>query len=290
MRTHLQNPKVLAGAATLLFVLSIVGTGILYNQNQTLSELLAGEKALTEKLTAEQNRLLQDIETHKNQLKQIKTEKKEVEQLLASANEQLSKKEEALQKMSRENKNIKTQLTELQKIREEMNKEMTHLKLTIQTLQDENNRLTRENTSLQAELNKLKEKLEMTLPRANNFRVEVFRKRKDKLTVSAKKVHTVSVTFDHNLAPLASLGNQEVFVVLKDKNGKVLKSDKSGKTSVQIEGAQKELEYTTFETIQSGKTMTIRFMPEEELSADIYTVDVYTKDNYLGSVKFRLSR
>ncbi len=290
MKTQLQSPKFLAGAATLLFVLSMVGTGIFYNKSESLSELLAGEKALTEKLTLEKNELLNEIQIHKNDLQQIKRDKKEVDNMLSMANEKLNQKEAAVNKMSRDNKNLKGQLSELQTMREQMNKEMSQLKLTIQMLQDENSKLSQANANLLSEIKELKDKLKLTAARANNFKVEVFRKRKDKLTVSAKKSHTVSVSFDHNLSSLASLGEQNVFLVMKDKNGKVLKSGKSGQASVIIDGKQKDIEYTTAESLDGGSNMSIRFDPEDELGAEVYAVDVYNQDNYLGGVKFRLTK
>ncbi len=290
MKTQMQNPKVLAGAATVMFLLSMITAGIFYSNNETLSDLLNNEKALTERLASEKEQLMRDIDGFKGDIGKMKERNQQLDGLLADATGKLSQKEIALANMGKENKNIKKQLNDLQQIRENMNAEMETLKNTIQLLESENHKLAEANAGLKAEIQDLKDKLKTSMVKANNFRVEVLRKKKDRLTVSARRTHVLTVTFDHNLSAMAFMGDQKVFMVVKSPEGVILTTDNTGKTKLMFDGASKEIQYSTVQSVKQdgASTLTFRFEPEEELKAGVYKVDVYTESAYLGSNQFRL--
>ena len=289
MKEQLQNPKVIAGGAAMLFILSLIGTGIFYNKSASFEGMLENEKALTEKLASEKLNLMRDIENFKSDLAQMKEGNERLDGLLADANSKLSKKESEVSKLGKDNNDMKKQLSALQALKEDLESDMSQFRQKMKSLQDENERLAQANAGLLAELQEMKNLLKNAMPKAANFKVEVMRKKKDKLTVSAKKTHVVAVGFDYHMGALASLDEQKIYLTVKDKDGNILKSEMSGKTTVMHEGDQKDLEFSVFENVKgSPSNLSIRFEPDDDMKAGVYEAEVFTQNAYLGSARFRL--
>jgi len=124
--------------------------------------------------------------------------------------------------------------------------------------------------------------------RATSFRTET-EMRSGKVTAKAKKVRRVVVSFDLQDAPAEQLGEQELYLVIKDPKKKLL--DKNAPTvKVKIKGLLQEIRVikTKKVVIENEKRVNFRFDVPRRLEAGYHKVEIYAKSGLLGKTSFRI--
>lgn len=124
--------------------------------------------------------------------------------------------------------------------------------------------------------------------RATAFRSETEMKN-GKLTAKAKRVKKIVVSFDLEEVPTNQLGEQELYLVIKDAKNKLLKKD--GETvKVKLKGLLQEIRVvkTRKVTLENQQRVHFRFDVPERLAEGYHKVEVYSKNGLLGKTSFRV--
>ena len=125
--------------------------------------------------------------------------------------------------------------------------------------------------------------------RATGFRMETEMKN-GKLTAKAKKVRKVVISFNLNEVPEHLLGEQELFLVVKDAERKPLFED-AETVKINIKGLLKEVRIVKKRTLELDDSQRLNFRLEvERLHEGYHKVEVYTKNGLLGESSFRVEK
>lgn len=124
--------------------------------------------------------------------------------------------------------------------------------------------------------------------RATAFRTETEMK-SGKITAKAKRVKRIVVSFDVQDIPTDQLGEQELYLVIKDNKKKLLDKD-APTVKVRIKGLLQERRVikTKKVDLQAEKRVFFRFDVPERLEAGYHKVEVYAKSGLLGKTSFRV--
>lgn len=123
---------------------------------------------------------------------------------------------------------------------------------------------------------------------ATDFRTEAEMKN-GKLTAKAKRVRKIVVSFDLNKVNDSFIGQQELFLVIKDGHRKLLAKD-AETVKVMMNGLMKEIRVVKKRTVDIEKSQRIHFGFEvsDRLTEGFFKVEVYSKNGLLGETSFRL--
>ncbi len=278
-----RNVKIATGVLTALLVLSTFG--IIYYWDKSgelaLEKNRAGQRA--DSLVAARARLEAGIRELENELESIKEDTDSLTERITDAHGLLTRREAALRRIQAVN-------AQLAAYRDTAEMQLSGLQQDRDRLTGENQSLADQGNALREEVAGLNEKLRMMVPRsavtADAFRVEA-RKRNDKATAKARKVHTLTVSF-HVPAVLRTNGEQEVYLSLNNLQDNVpftplrtavLPGSDAGQ-SVPVHAVErvrfdKDLQRISF-TLQ----------PADDLKPGTYRASVFTGDTYLGAVEF----
>lgn len=284
--------KAVAAGVTATLFASMLTIGVMYRNNSLLNEDFKAEKVRTESLASEKASLKGEMDKLKRELASFTTTNKELEKAIKEARYKVVAKEAEISRMSKEN------AASLQKLR----KENEAVKQIRQELLAQLEGMKKNNTQLEAEvaeLNKtiaaLRKENESLYARANeqslmayNFRVETVKKRKDKISVRAKKIDKVKVSFDVNSSnKLAG----DLYIKLSSDKA----SNMPGETLLayeEMEEAGSDELWASTETVvistDEYKRYSITFDPKDKMDGGIYYIQVYSGNSYLGSSQFKL--
>lgn len=124
--------------------------------------------------------------------------------------------------------------------------------------------------------------------RATAFRTETEMK-SGKITAKAKRVKRIVVSFDLQDVPKVQLGEQELYLVIKDDKKRLLDKD-APTVKVRIKGLLQEFRVikTKKVDLQAAKRVFFRFEVPSRLEAGYHKVEVYAKSGLLGKTSFRV--
>lgn len=297
MKSEGVKTKIYAGVVTILLLTALTGVGVLYDMRGDLQGSLNSEKLNSEKLLSEKLKLDKEIIELTNSIHQLGSKNTELLSQLDMASNKVAQQDKTLNKLQKENNNlkgIKKEVDAMKKFRDQLQAEVNTLKSTNQTLADSNSKMIKSLQDLEAENDALKEQLKnAAVLKAGNFRVDVLRKNQSKLTVKARKTHEVSVSFDLPKSAMASLGKNNLYLVITSPSGKPFADEGTVKKVVLPEGIKTEITPTVTKEIDLGKgpqRLTIAYSPDGDMEEGIYKVALYTEDLYLGGSQFRLMK
>lgn len=293
--TYENKIKAVAAGVTATLFASVIALTITYRSNSLLTEDLKGEKVRTESLTAEKSSLKSEIERLKMELGGFDTRNKELERAIKEAQYKVAEREASIDRLTNEKtdaaRRFKKELDAIKKIREDLVAQLEGMKKTNSQLEAEVNELNRAIVSLRRENESLHARIAEKPMMAYNFRIEAVKKRKDRLTVKAKKINKINISFDVN-NPKNLSGN--VYVKLRsDKAGEM-----EGETLLAFEESlelnDESLVASTESFMLVGaddyKRFSVAFDPKDKLAEGIYHIMVYNGNNYLGTAQFRVRR
>lgn len=297
MKNEGVKTKIYAGVVTILLLTAMTGVGVLYDMRGDLQSNLNSEKLNSEKLLSEKLKLDKEIFELTNRLREMGGKNSELLSQLDMASNKVAQQDKTINKLQKENNNlkgIKKEVDAMKKLRDQLQAEVDALKSSNQTLADANSEMKKSLKELEAENDALKEKLKnAAVLKAGNFRVDVLRKNQSKLTVKARKTHEVSVSFDLPKSAMATLGKNNLYMVITSPSGKPVADEGAAKKVVLPEGVKTEITPTVTKEIDLGKgpqRLTIAYSPDGDMEQGIYKVELYTEDLYLGSSQFRLMK
>lgn len=303
-----QNLRIMAIIAALLFVLS-AGTAIYFWKKS--SDASAQNSQLTENvqsLEAEKTHIEQELDSLSASYAFLRTENEDLRGKEAATAQLVAQKDATIKKIKSQNNKevaeLRNQVDELKKLKIEyetlitaVQTENEQLKAENARLQGENQLLQTENSTLNNQVGDLAKKLEEQIRKtqsakfkATSFRVEVGRKN-DKLTVRAKKAREITVSFDLADVPKNYQGEQHLYLVVTDENGKSVPSAKAIKTTVETPTGPLEIMALQVKAVSLTETQRLSFnyKMDERLKSGNYVAAIYCNVGLLGASSFRLN-
>ncbi|EMR03890.1 hypothetical protein [Cesiribacter andamanensis] len=283
--------KAVAAGVTVTLFASLIGTGILYRDNSLLKEDFMAEKVRTESLTAERSSLKKELDALRTDLSTYTIKNGELDLAIRNAQQQLSEREARIAQLSKENASIaqlKKENAAIRKIRQDLVSQLEGMRSSNSQLQAEIAELNRTIAALRRENDNLYAKAHAKTSMAYNFRTEVVKKRKDKLTVRAKRAHLVKISFDmSNPSELSG----ELYVKVRSPKSQDVAGD-----LVILENSVLQQDVLTA-SIDGGwsaptdyRRVSLSFDPADKLEQGVYHIMVYSGNNYLGSSQFSLAK
>lgn len=283
--------SMIATVVTVLLIVSM-GSGLyLFSEKNSTQKLLGDERLKSEKMLSEKLALSKEIEKLKKDIRGQTGKNGELNENLKNLRQQLSQKEADLKRINgalSELNSYKRQVAELKQTKLLSDKELEELKTKLAALETQNNDMLYQVTVLQEDNNMLTERNE-TLAKlmANNYSLEAHKK-KDKLTVKAKKAKEIIVGFD---VPF-EMGENLNFTITNPDGSKIASNN-----SKTISYAFNENTYNTvilastqgllFPT-QKTKRVTLKYNPDNKMKGGVYLIEIYADKTYLGTSQIRL--
>lgn len=282
----IEKEKLIAGGAVIFLIVALIATGVFYNSNKTLTKQLNTEKLNSEMMLSQKLELQKEIEAFKEKVASLNGKNAELDKFLTSTTQKLLEREAELKKIKRENGNVKQlkkQLAELEDMKKDFESQLVVLNESIQKLTAEKNNLNKTIASLQEENKQLAENLKIiSSMTADNYMVETT-KRKDKLTVVARRAKKMSVSFKvpDNVVDDIS------FKIIKP-DGKVVEGKDNGIAYRVLNPEEGLMASTEGGAIQVSRKIEMTYQPKEKQKPGIYKIEMYNADKYVGTVNVRL--
>jgi hypothetical protein len=293
---QLNTNKVASGIIAAVIIALLLSTVVFYRNNAQLKETANRERLQSEKLLSEKLLLMKEIEGFRGEITSLKGKNKEADILLEKANRSLNEQENTIHSLSKEAasaKQLKKQLADVKKIRENLISELeqltqskNELSKTNTTLKNQNDELTNDVNKLLAENKSLAEQLRDKSFAGTNFKIEVVKNRKDKLTVKARRTDKIKIEFEvaANTYPVDS---SLIHVDLLSPD----KTIPAGDIKVSVANqAQLSANIGSSLPAQDLQKVIIEYTPKEKLNQGVYTVLVFHKNTFLGKAQFRLMK
>lgn len=284
--------KAVAAGVTATLFASMLTIGVMYRNNSLLAEDFKAEKVRTESLAAEKASLKGEMDRLKRELASFTTTNKALEKAIKDAQYKVAVKEAEIARMSKENassiQKLRKKNAAVQQIRQELLAQLEGMKKSNSQLEAQVAELNKTIAALRKENENLYAKVGEKPLMAYNFRVETVKKRKDKISVKAKKINKVNISFDVNSSK--KLAGDLYIKLSSEKAG-----DMEGVTLLafeEIEAIPADELWASTETVlistDEYKRYTVAFDPKEKMTEGVYYLRVYSGNNYLGSSQFKL--
>lgn len=310
MNTNESNRSAwLIGALGLAFT-GALAYGVIEHQNANeFTEKNTVARARIDSLNTVRNELRDEVETYSVKLVEKTKNIDELTTKLESANASIAEKNRQLNRLRNEFAGLKTlseeqkqqlaavetQLAELTQMKLALEEELKNIPILEENIAQQKQQisewetkygtLTNDYNGLQAELKEV-----IYEAPADHFKVESA-KGNEKLTAKAKKTKNVKVSFTIPTYLKERVKDQQtVYLSLVNEKMEPLKN---WNEEVSVNSIEKTIPVQVHATqvvdyAQGSNVVTFDVPVSEKLKAGVYTAKVYTKDDYLGSVEFRL--
>ncbi len=143
-------------------------------------------------------------------------------------------------------------------------------------------------SAIKVKSNQRPKSIDRKVLRATAFRTETEMK-SGKITAKAKRVKRIVVSFDFQDVPTDQLGEQALYLVIKDNKNKLLDKD-APTVKVRIRGLLQEIRVIKTKKIllENQKRVFFKFDVPERLEAGYHKVEVYAASGLLGKTSFRV--
>lgn len=286
----ISKERMIAAIVTVLLVLSLIGTGLIYRSNGSLKSGLNDEKLKSESLLSEKLALAKEADKLKNDIRQWQGKSEESDRLLAEALAKVDNLEKTVSGLKKDNAtavSLKKEVAELKQIRQDLENQLA-------SLGEQNKQKDKEIESLTAEVNTLKSKqneLNNTISDlksnvTDDFRIESTKGKKNKLTLKANKTKKLNVSFE---IP-QSMSDNVKFDIVTPK-GKTIKSEKDKTLSYRVieDGRDLTASLSPYSgEFEISRRIEMIYSPENKLEPGIYKIKIYHKDLHVGSCQVKL--
>lgn len=286
---QVKTKRIAAGIIAAVLIVLLLNTVKLYNTNSALKTSQDQEKLKSEKLLSEKLILRKEIEEFKNEISSLQGRNQEIDLLLNKANKNLTERELRIAKLEKEARSVsalKNQLAEVKKIRENLQREIEALAANNFQLKNKNEELNSTVNALLSENKSLSDQLKSKSFAGSNFKVEVIKGNKEKLTVKARKTDKIKIEFEvpSNSYPV---DDKLVHINLVTPDGSLLK----GEAKVTVENTS-ELSASLDQSLnkKEPQKVVVEYSIKDKMKQGVYTAIVFHNNSFLGNVQFRLMK
>ncbi len=286
MKTIEQRERRITAIAVIILIAGLISTGIFYTVNRSQSKNLNDEKLKSEMMLSEKLALQKEIESFKTQVNSLTGKNTELDKLLAETSQKLIEKEAQLSRVVRENGNIKTlkkELADLNQMKKDFESQVLALNESIRKLNSEKDALNQTIASLKEENKQLAANYEiLNSMTADNYLVETT-KRKDRLTVVARRTKKITVSFKvpENIVEDIS------FKIIKP-DGKIVEGKDNGVACRILNEDEGLVASINGGAIKVSKKIEMTYEPKEKQKPGLYQIEMYNGEKYIGTCNVKL--
>ncbi|HAQ19312.1 MAG TPA: hypothetical protein DCR40_08795 [Prolixibacteraceae bacterium] len=286
MKTIEKRGKTSIAITVLILIAALIGTGIFYSSNKSLTKSLNDEKLKTEMILSEKLALQKEIENYNNHINSLNNRNADLGILLAETSQKLIEKEAQLSRIVRENGNIKTlkkDLADLTQIKKDFENQVAALNESIRKLNKENDTMNETIASLQKENRQLAANLDiLSSMTGDNYLVETT-KRKDRLTVMAKRAKKITMSFN---VPENMVEN--ISFKLTKPDGTQVEGTENGIAFRIVDGDESLTASVSGGAIEVSKKIEMIYTPKEKQKPGIYKIEMFNGEKYIGACNVKL--
>jgi peptidoglycan hydrolase CwlO-like protein len=286
----MNKEKVIAATATILLVLSLIGTGLYYRSNNSLKSGLDDEKLKAESLLSEKLALAKEAEKLKNDILSWQGKSAESDKILADAMDKITNMEKTINGLRKENATVtslKKELSDLKQIRKDLETQIANLDQQHKQKAQEIDDMTAELNSLKSKQNELIEEIKALQANVtDDFRLETTRgKKNEKLTVKAAKTKKLTVSFE---IP-QNMSDDVKFSIVTPAGKKINSDDKSLTYNFIDDGRNLTASLSPYSgEFEISRRIEMTYTPDKKLEAGIYKIKILHKDANVGSCQIKL--
>lgn len=284
---NINSTKAIAFATTAIMVASLVWLMNTRSINTSLETGLQNERLKSEALLSEKLLLEKDIQKMKDQLSSLHGKNSDLDILVKSTADKLSRQEADYNRMKKENQSlaqVKKQRQELIAIQSQLENELQSLRNSYAQLESKNLELNNTIASLQDRNKILTDDLNRAMfATVDQSQVHAVKGKSERLTVKAKRTKKLIADFEvpANLRQLS-------FRIL-DAKGNALTQD-NGSIASTILPSENNYTASANQSAQGNKLQKVQmvYSPKEKLKSGVYTVEILNENLYVGSLKVKL--
>ena len=298
METTQHSSFNLASIGLLILAIAIAG-GLYWNKTRLINVRFDRADQRADSLFLAKLQLEGDNRSLASQLETATDENAYSNRRLASLHRQLSRSEEAANKLhriksdqTRSVQSLHHDIDSLARQGDSLTNQMEAMQDKIDWLMKANNLLISQNKELQKKVSDLNTSLATKVARpiitGDAFLVEAIKVNR-KATAKAKKTHSLTISFSLP-AEIDMEKTQEIYLSLTNEQHKAMIAPLRT-TTITLPDVNEIIPVHAAQTVNFGrKPQRISFSinPETAIKPGIYRASVYTKDTYLGSVEFQL--
>lgn len=310
--THNNNGSQIYGIIVTLLLLCSAGIGwFFWNKSRTMMVENDRKKVIIDSLGTIKQNLERSLDSLQLAYSDLRMENEALAGKITAKAGEIARKDSQIQQIKQVNINTLGNIAALQAQITALQQAKNDYESVIAGLREENAVLKNENVALRGDINQLKGKQDSLASQisllsdklaaqirethAAAFRATAFKvdseKKNDKITVRAKRVREILVSFDLVNVPAQYWGSNKLYLVLTDEKGKTLPSD-APLTPVVLQTPQgrKEIEAHAIRPINIEKAQrpTMNFVLSEKLKSGTYVAAVYCDNGTLGATSFKL--
>lgn len=286
MKTIEQRERKIAAIAVIILIAGLISTGIFFTINRSQLKNLNSEKLKSEMMLSEKLALQKEIESFRTQINSLSGKNTELDKLLAETSQKLSEKEAQLSRIVRENGNVKTlkkELADLNQMKKDYESQVLALNETIRKLNSEKDALNQTIASLQEENKQLAANYDiLNSMTADNYLVETT-KRKDRLTVVAKRAKKITVSFKVPESIIEDIS----FKIIKP-DGKTVEGKDNGIACRILNDDEGFMASLNGGAIKVSKKIEMTYEPKEKQKPGLYRIEMYNGEKYIGTCNVKL--
>jgi len=281
-----KKESVIAAGAIILLIMSLVWTGYLYNSNRALTGSLIKEMLESEQAMNESRGFLGDIERFKTQINSLNGQNRDLESFLKESMVKINLKEAEITKLweaKSSTQKLRKELAELNGMRRDFETNASEMKEAIKKLNQEKELLAGTIATLKDQNKELATNLEiLSSLTADNYLVETTKKR-DKLTVMAKRTRKMKVSFK---VPDNVVENIS-FRITTPAGTKIDGKDK-GLVYKVVNDEDELMASTSTDKINVTRKVEMTYEAKEKLKGGVYRIEMYNAAKYIGSCNVKL--
>jgi chromosome segregation ATPase len=285
MKTN--NQKIfIVGAATIVAI-ALILAGISFSKYKTTKNSLHESMLTYDQLLSEKLELEKRSDKLKNDYSLLKSDNERALNSLTDAAQKIRDLEHQLMSVDNKSKKVKSlenQISDLQKNIQNLQHDLAESNSKNDLLLSKNDELNNSIAKLEKEINALQQKVISTMF-ANNYRIESFKGKNEKLTINAKKTKKILMSFDipEDIATQINLKIQTpdgMTIAGGDKNisWKVIDVNENYLATTLLYLGE----------IEVKKRIEIIYKPEKKLKKGIYNLEFYDKQTIIGTCQIRL--
>jgi hypothetical protein len=290
MNSRINKERVIAATATILLVLSLIGTGWYYRSSNSLKSGLDDEKLKSESLLSEKLALAKEAEKLKNDILLWQGKSAESDKMLADAMDKITNMEKTINGLRKENATVtslKKELSDLKQLRKDLEAQIASLDQQNQQKAQEIEDMTAELNSLRSKQNELNEDIKALQANVtDDFRLETTKGKKNaKLTVKAAKTKKLTVSFE---IP-QNMSDDVKFSIVTPTGKKINSDDKSLTYNFIDDGRNLTASLSPYSgEFEISRRIEMTYTPDKKLEPGIYKIKILHKDANVGNCQIKL--
>ncbi len=287
MKVKLVNRKILP---VVFLGLVMAACGIFLLNNMKLKNNLKAEKLQSEKLLSEKLSVDKTLVHIQQNVRNLQAKNASLDKMIADSKKKIEDKNIEINQLKAQHasiKDMKNKVAELESLKQQLNLEIASLNTSLKQTKEQNSKLSDQIASFsKANSGLANDNSILQAMISDNYRVEAFRGKQQKLTINSRQTNKLQVSFD-----LPGNAKNDIYFKVVTPRGDEFSSNTNLSASIRItEIGDGLLASSNPSEIGSAGTKRVEmtYKPTHKLTKGIYQFNIYNGDRFLGSTQLHL--